>query len=567
MLLLLASASRVEAQATLINGLGGIGYGASCLGRNDDGSSRAIDMRPVFPTGIQFFDRTHTQMYVNTNGNITFSGGLPTFTPNAFPVANQPMIAPFWADVDIRGSACLEPDGGSGFAGNCQNPTENGVWWTVDSTNRRIVVTWDRVGYYDCKVDKRMTFQLILTPVDTASCGGGDFDVEFRFNRCEWNTGDASGGLNGLSSTATCDFGTFCPLRGITECTGGTCHGVPAQAGFDAGNTRDFVEIMGSRTNTIQSALCTGSNVGLTGVWRFQIRRGVVICPGAGLACDTGMPGVCGAGRTQCVGGGTECRPEVTSSAERCDALDNDCDGMTDEGSDLCPINQVCDRGTCISNCFEGGCSPGQTCTENGCVDAACASVTCPDGQRCVEGACVDACNGVVCPGNLACRAGQCVDPCAGAVCDDCTVCVDGGCATRCQFSTCPGGMTCMANGTCMESACASVSCPSGQMCRSGSCVDACQGAVCPDGQMCQGGSCVAEVIPDAGPYVYPDGGPRPEYDGGISVVDSGVDAGPRHRGPYAPGCTCRAATPTPSPLFGFGALFVLGVLVRRRRR
>ena len=236
----------VMGQATLISGLGGTaGYGTQCLGRNDDGSSRAIDLTPIFPTGIQFFDRTHTQMYVNTNGNVTFSRGLATYTPAAFPVAGQPMIAPFWADVDIRGTACVEPDGGTGFAGACTSPASNGVWWDLDTTGERVIVTWDRVGYYQCHVDKLMSFQLILTPAPTVSCttsGGADFDVEFRFNRCEWNTGDASGGVNGFATNGTCLPFFGCDLAPGLPCSGGTCRGVPGQSGFDAGNTRDFVE-------------------------------------------------------------------------------------------------------------------------------------------------------------------------------------------------------------------------------------------------------------------------------------------------------------------------------------
>ena len=584
--LVLLAAGPGSAQTTLIDGLGGVaGYGTSCLGRNDDGSSRAIDLRPIFPSGIQFFDRTHTQMFVNTNGNVTFSAGLATYTPNAFPVANQPMIAPFWADVDIRGTACAEPDGGSGYAGDCQSPASNGVWWQLDTTGRRVVVTWDRVGYYQCHVDRVMSFQLVLTPAPTTSCssgGGGDFDVEFRFNRCEWNTGDASGGMNGLPRTAACVrplpfLPVQCPI-GNFPCTGsgnGSCSGVAGQAGFDAGNTRDFVEIMGSRTPTIHTTLCTSSNVGETGIWRFQIRSGVVVCPDAGDPCDTGMQGVCAAGRTQCVGGGTECRPEVTSSPERCDALDNDCDGMVDEGSDLCAALEVCDRGTCVGGCFEGGCPAGQICTTSGrCVDAGCETVTCPAGQRCEAGSCVGACDGVTCPAGLMCRAGRCVDLCEGAVCDDCTVCIDGTCELRCAFAPCPSGQTCQADGRCVETSCTTVTCGPGEVCRGGTCMDACAGATCPPGEMCRLGACVPEILPDGGPPVVRDGGftpppdggafpPPPPVDSGMAAMDAGTDAG--RRGPISrsPGCGCRTAS---SPVGAPWLLALVALALLRRR-
>ena len=161
-----------SAQAPLLTGLGGErGYGETCLHRNDDGSSSAIDLTPVFPAGLRFFDRTHTRVFVNTNGNITFGGALSTYTPNAFPVANQPMIAPFWADIDTRGNPS-NPGGCYPFesSGTCSGG-DNSVWWDLDRENQRLIVTWHNGGYFSCNTDLRVNLQLILTAVP--SCGGG----------------------------------------------------------------------------------------------------------------------------------------------------------------------------------------------------------------------------------------------------------------------------------------------------------------------------------------------------------------------------------------------------------
>ena len=79
------------AQASLLDGLGGpLGYGTSCLGPNDDGSSEAIDLSTAFPGGLDFFGATYTELYVNTNGNVSFGGPLPRYTPRAFPCRRQP---------------------------------------------------------------------------------------------------------------------------------------------------------------------------------------------------------------------------------------------------------------------------------------------------------------------------------------------------------------------------------------------------------------------------------------------------------------------------------------------
>ena len=507
----LGMTSLASAQVPLVaDGGGTLGYGSSCLSPNDDGSSMAIPLASAFPAGVRFFDRTHTTMYVNTNGNISFSRELRTYTPEAFPVADQPMIAPYWGDVDIRGASCSGFDG----AGACSNPRDNGVWWHLQPG--RVMVTWHNVGYYRCHDERKMSFQLILTAVE--GCGSeGDFDVEFRFNRCEWTTGDASDGTGGFGGT-------------------------PAQAGFDAGNSRDFVMVPGSRTGEIHNIMCGMSNVGTPGIWRYQIRSGEIICPDAGMVCDAGGMGVCAEGRTQCVGMGTECQPVLEASAERCDALDNDCDGMTDEGGDICPgADTICDRGTCVDYCFEGGCPEGQICREDGrCVDGGCEMIECEAGLRCRGGVCVDACEGVTCPHGESCVGGRCVDICETLMCDDCSVCDDGMCIPSCEYRMCPEGTMCMEDGYCVESGCVGLTCPEGTHCVGGVCVDDCDGAVCPEREICEMGSCVPEPAPMPPP-------PPPMMDGSVPDAMVGTpDAMAEGGTDCTPGVDCLDLPPTP---------------------
>ncbi len=519
--------SSAVAQPVLEAGFGGPNdYGNMCLSPNDDGSSALIDLTPAFPSGLNFFGTRYMGVYVNTNGNITFGGPVGTYTPEAFPVADQPMIAPYWADVDIRGVDC-SGIGGDLWSSCMLAPGDaRGVYWALEP--RRMVVTWDRVGYFRCRDELQMTFQLILTAADSGCGGAGDFDVEFRYTQCGWNTGEASGGTDGFATRTgvSCTSDAVCDPFGFGEgrCEMGECwQGTPGQAGFDAGNGVDYVEIPGSRTNSIHTLLCETSNVSEIGVWRFQIRSGTVICPGAGEVCPTGMDGVCADGRTRCVGDRTECRPLVDSTTETCDLLDNDCDGTVDDG-DICPGASECVMGTCVATCFEGACPTGLVCdvATNRCVEDGCIGVTCAEGERCTRGTCGDACAGIACPHGLVCQAGRCIDLCDGASCGDCDACepATGSCVPRCTSMTCPTGETCAPDGTCIEDACFTTTCGTGTHCEGGTCIDDCEGALCPTGQECRDGVCDAIRI-DAGPPT-PDAGVR---DTGTSEADAGVDA------------------------------------------
>ncbi len=55
--------------------------------------------------------------------------------------------------------------------------------------------------------------------------------------------------------------------------------------------------------------------------------------PGVGFACDTGLMGVCAAGTTVCSSGEVECKQNVDAGPEVCDGLDNNCNGSVDEGN------------------------------------------------------------------------------------------------------------------------------------------------------------------------------------------------------------------------------------------
>ncbi|MFO0756130.1 MAG: MopE-related protein [Byssovorax sp.] len=128
--------------------------------------------------------------------------------------------------------------------------------------------------------------------------------------------------------------------------------------------------------------------------------------PGGGAACNTGNQGLCGPGTNHCVGGVVTCVQNVQSSNELCDGLDNNCNGMVDDGNPGGGLN-------CLTG-LQGVCSPGITACQNGAI--AC-NQSVPSSPETCDGLDND-CNGVIDNGNpggnQACNTGNLGECAAG---------------------------------------------------------------------------------------------------------------------------------------------------------
>jgi hypothetical protein len=152
--------------------------------RNDDGYSGPIALGFT----LNFFGNNYTQFWANNNGNISFTGGISSYTPVGPQGAPQPIISPFFADVDTTNGA-------------------SGLMYLRNNIANQIVVTWDQVGYYNSHADKLDSFQLVLRGPDYA-VPAGEGQIGFFWNSMQWETGDASGGSGGFGGTpAAVGFG------------------------------------------------------------------------------------------------------------------------------------------------------------------------------------------------------------------------------------------------------------------------------------------------------------------------------------------------------------------------
>jgi len=312
-----------------------------------------------------------------------------------------------------------------------------------------------------------------------------------------------------------------------------------------------------------------------------------ITCKGGGKACDTKMLGVCANGVTQCTNGEQiTCNPIVTAMPEVCDGLDNDCDGVVDQGNPCPNANQVCDKGKCVGRCGSGEfpCPPGLVCDNDYCRDPSCIGVDCPTpGQICIGGTCQGGCDGVTCPLGQTCEAGACLDLCQGVTCSGMQVCENGVCVAPCECRGCDGSQVCASTHHCVDTGCDKQTCnPPASVCVAGSCKDGCSGVTCPAGQQCMAGACVrvaptstggySGVLNDAGasgtggrPFPGGSGGRPGNIDAGGGLTSGGSGSGGSAANARISACSCES--PGPSSSVGWLALALLGALALHARR
>ena len=245
------------------------GFTANTLPPNDDGST---ENAVALPFTLNFFGTNFTSLWVNNNGNVTFGEPLSDFTPNGLNGDNGgiPIIAPFWADVDTTGAVL----GGSADVGA---PPSAVVTFGLDTVNghQAFGVNYENVGYYGSHTDKLNSFQLVL--IDRSDTGiAGAFDIEFNYDKIQWEVGDASGGTDGLC-------GAVLP----PDC-------VPAAAGYSNGTGTagtnfqlDGSLVAGAMLDSGPAATAlinTGLGSAMQGRSVFQVRNGAVQSADLGLA-------------------------------------------------------------------------------------------------------------------------------------------------------------------------------------------------------------------------------------------------------------------------------------------
>lgn len=156
----------------------------------DEGSYGPI----ALPFTFQFQGMQADSVYIGVNGTLSLYECTSAFNPMDYPDYSR-ALAPFWADVDLRGD-CFD----------C-----NFVTYKVTST--ALYVTWDRVGYWPQQTTLTNTFQVIITDgIDPVVPEGNN--VRFAYRDMQWATGNSQGGANGAGGVpATVGYNCWSPTE------------------------------------------------------------------------------------------------------------------------------------------------------------------------------------------------------------------------------------------------------------------------------------------------------------------------------------------------------------------
>ncbi|KAL7845339.1 hypothetical protein AOLI_G00235310 [Acnodon oligacanthus] len=144
----------------------GTGEGDTLNPRADDVSSPAITLQSPF----SFFGHTYSQIYVNSNGELTFNLNLSAYVPTPFVAhGDASIIAPLWTDLDNRKDgviSCHQYSEGSVLSRATKDINQHfpQVKFTASWV---FVATWDGVPYYN--QPGKASFQAVLISRGTLS--------------------------------------------------------------------------------------------------------------------------------------------------------------------------------------------------------------------------------------------------------------------------------------------------------------------------------------------------------------------------------------------------------------
>ncbi|KAH8299746.1 hypothetical protein KR044_005465 [Drosophila immigrans] len=192
---------------------------------------------------INFYGEKYEQIYINTNGILTFNVEFTEYLNQPFPL-EYPSIAAFYSNVDTSNSGddssiSLFHTRDSAALERAQRLVQYAYSEETEFVAEQLIVaTWRNVGYFNSKTDRLNTFQVALIAGEQRTF------VHFIY---------PEGGLNWLQGEAG--------ELGLPD--------IRAQAGFIAEDGR-YYNLNGSGSENARF-LSESTNLGVPGVWLYRV--------------------------------------------------------------------------------------------------------------------------------------------------------------------------------------------------------------------------------------------------------------------------------------------------------
>ena len=360
-------------------------YGVNCAAGTDcDDTNSAVHPGATEICGNNIDDNCDGQTDEGCTASTTTSVAVSTTTTS--------VLACIDADGDTYGVNCAAgPDCDdtnsavhpgateicNGIDDNCDGSTDEG--FNVGGSCSAGTGECLRTGHFVCSAGAAVCDAVPGTPV-AETCDGLDNDCDGVVDN-----GNPGGGVAcSTGKLGICSAGTTACTNGSIVCNQNQQPGPETCNGLD-----DDCDGVVDNGNPGGGAACSTGKPGICSAGTTACTNGAPVCnqnqqpvaeicdgldndcdgvvdngnPGGGGACITGLPGVCSAGTKVCAYGVVGCSPNQQSGPEICNGLDDNCDGLIDNG--IVPIPTTCGVGECartgVTTCSGG--VPGDTCT------------------------------------------------------------------------------------------------------------------------------------------------------------------------------------------------------------